>query len=387
MSDKFLKNKVMISVIIGLLVVVLALVIVIFVINKEDISQMGDNETSDILTEITNIENNDVNSNESESPTSTIESEDNDVSGDLNASDTSMEKHTGKDDSDESNTDKTIIVTLGEYRGIVPEYKPEMVSDETIDTMLKKLQSDNTEIVNLPDRPFEKGDMAIVSFWGKVEDSRIDELSGVCLQVIVGSGTMFEKIEDEIVGKRIGDMFHVDIDYPESYTAIPAVSGKTVDFTIELVDGFMFEKPEITDEFISKVTEYKTIDEYKTKEKEKLQKEADDKAYREMLIDLKRKVVENCTFSGPIDSGINEQYVLKLKSENDTYMEQYYMDAATYYSLVYGMTQEEYQDSLMDEIELQVKYDYVLEEIAKQEGISKEEAEKLVTESAVIPEK
>ncbi len=379
MSYKSSKNKILIATTVGMVVVAVALVLIIIRINKggDDKPQSFDHEKSDIITELINTENINNEKNITSDPVESSSDKGNEIKDTEKAA-------TERKDSDIPENEKSIQVMLGDYKGIVSEYQSEIISDEAVENQLKTLQSSNTEIVNLPNRAFEKGDMAIVSFMGKLDDTRIDELTGVCLQVVIGSGTMYEKIEDEIIGKKVGDMFHVDIDYPEEYTMIPAVSGKTVDFAIELVDGFMFEVPEISDEFIRKVSEYKTVEEYKIKEKERLQKEADDKAYENMLKDLKRKVVEVCSFSGPIDSEINKQYIMKLKSENDTYMEQYYMDAPTYYSIMYGMTQEEYQKSLMDEIELQIKYDYILTEIAKQEGISKEEAEKLVISSAVI---
>ena len=278
----------------------------------------------------------------------------------------------------------TISVTLGEYKGIKVECKPAVITEEKIQELLDSLQKENTEIVDMPDRPFESGDMAIVSYEGKVDGKRIESLYVVCLQVILGNHNLPEAIESEIIGRKKGDSFEKDVEFPETFTAIPEIAGKTVHFEIELEDGFEFDVPEINDAFIKSVTDYSTLEEYKKQTLQSLQEEENQKTYDAAVVALKQKVVDNCKFEGNINDEIKKEYVRRINEENKVYQEDYWMDAAQFYELVYGITAEEYQANIMNEASLKVKLDYVLEEIAKKENITKEEAEQLIIDSAVF---
>ena len=244
-----------------------------------------------------------------------------------------------------------IVVTLGDYKGIEADYSSVIITDKDIDRTLNQLKSEYTEIVDMPERPFEPGDMAIVTYKGMVDGNVIDDLYVICLQVVLGRGSLPDEFEKEIIGRRKEDTFTVELDYPEEYERIPEVAGKTVVFEVELVDGFVFDIPEINNEFISRVTQYSTVDEYRTSTMLELQKEQDDIAYEAAVDEIRHKVVENASFSGPIDDEIKKKYVLRINALNTQFQQDYMMDAANYYNLFYDIPTEQYTASVMDPID------------------------------------
>jgi trigger factor len=380
MTGKNTNKKMLIPLIIGMLILVAGLIFVIIYINRDENFNKGIETTTS--NEISETKENDITGKTDDLGNNSLE--DNNAtpttSGDL------IDNNT---DNNPENTVESgaVSVILGKYKGLITKYEPEVITDENIDSVLKSLQDDYTEIVDLPNRAFKNGDMAIVTFTGEVGGNEIDALSGVCLQVVIGSGIMPQIIEEDIIGRHIGDIFYHDIEYPEEYSSVPEAAGKIVHFTLELEDGFMFEVPDITDEFINKVTEYTSVAEYRSKEKERLQTEADEKAKAEMIRNLKDQIIDGCSFSGPIDDEIKKKYVQRLQEENNIYMENYYMDAATYYSLVYDITVEEFRNSLMDDAAFQTKYEYAIKEIMKQENLQTvEEAEQLIIDSSIVEE-
>lgn len=265
--------------------------------------------------------------------------------------------------------------TLGEYKGLKASYSPNTVSDSDIDYNLKLIQEENSTVVDLTDRAFEEGDLAIVNYLGRVDGIKIDELYVNSLQVILGNNMVPSVMEEKIIGSKIGDMFEVDIDYPADYTALKEIAGKTVTFSVELIAGFTYSVPEINDSFIKDNTEYSSVSEYKTKEKERLQNQENEKAEEAVIDSLKRQVVDNCTFPESVDNQVKRAYVLQLQDENTYLQENYWMDADTYYQYVYGYEPGEYAKELMDSINYDTKYNYALDEIAKKEGIEVTEAE------------
>lgn len=283
-----------------------------------------------------------------------------------------------------SDDEEKIVVTLGEYEGIKVTCNPVVISDSDIDNLLNELKGEYSDIIDMPDRPFENGDMAVVTYEGRVDGQLIRELYAVCLQVILGRGVLPDDFEKEIIGRKKGDTFTISMDYPKDFTELPEVAGKTVVFDVSLVDGFIFYTPEIDDAFIKENTEYSTVDEYKTETKATLQKEQDDIAYKAAIKELKKKVIENATFAGPVDNEIKKQYVRSINELNNQYQEEYGIDAATYYQIFYGISPEEYTASVMEDAEIEVKYSYILQTIANEKGITVEEADKIILESAVI---
>ena len=389
MKEKSSKTRILVAIAAAFLVVAVALVIIIIKINKEDSST----DTGKSLTEselMTQADNNNVsdssttdvtsNSNGNEADEGTL-NQDSSLKGDTSVDDKqSLESDTKKEDKPKTH----ITVTLGNYKGLSAVYEPLIITDDMVQDSLLELQDEYTEVVALPDRVFEQGDMAIVTFEGKVDGETIDALYGVCLQVVIGSGIMPKKIEDEIIGKRKGDKFVVDIDYPETFTQVPEAAGKTVSFDIDLVDGFAFDIPEINDALVKKATDYTSLVEYKNEYKSTHQAEENQKAYDAAIDTIKRQVVDGCQYSDGIDDEVKMAYVLRINEENDEAYQNYWMDAATYNEIYNDIPAEEYQKKVMDEETYRVKYEYALEEIAKQEGLSIEEADKLVIESAVI---
>lgn len=268
-----------------------------------------------------------------------------------------------------------IQFTLGEYKGLKASYSPNTITDSDIDNNLKLLQEDNSTVIDLPDRPFEVGDLAIVTYVGRVDGIVIDELYVDSLQVILGNNMVPAVMEEKIIGAKIGDMFEVNIDYPSDFTALKEIAGKTVTFTVELITGFTYYEPDITDSFIKENTDYSSVSEYRTKEKERLQSLENERAEEAVLDSLKRQVVDNCTFPSSVDNQVKRAYVLKLNEENNSLQETYMVDADTYYQYVYGYEPGEYAKKLMDSINYDTKYNYALDEIAKKESIEVTEAE------------
>ncbi len=272
-------------------------------------------------------------------------------------------------------TSAEIEFALGGYKGLKAYYSPNTITDSDIDYNLELLQEENSMVVDLPDRPFEVGDMAIVTYVGKVDGIVIDELYVDSLQVILGNNMVTPAMEEKIIGAKIGDMFEVDIDYPSDYTALKEIAGKTVTFSVELITGFTYSVPEIDDSFIKEHTEYSTVSEYRTKETERLQNQENERAHEAVLDSLKRQVVDNCTFPSSVDNQIKKLYVQEVDKENNKLMEEYLVDADTYYQYVYGYEPGEFAKKLMDSINYDTKYNYALDEIAKKESIEVTEAE------------
>ena len=228
------KTKMLIIIACGMLAIVAVLIVIIISVNKKDEPQTDGINTDNTVINTENI--------------ITGEADGEKIATTPVSDDKAAEQDTPTPT--ETVVAEPITVTLGEYQGIKVNYSPVIITDSDIDAQLNSLRSEYTDIIDMPDRPFEKGDMAIVTYEGKVDGKLIQELYGVCFQDILGRGMLPDVFENEIIGRKKGDIFSVNMDYPEDFKEIPEVAGKTVVFEISLVDGFIFYTPEIDDAFI-----------------------------------------------------------------------------------------------------------------------------------------
>lgn len=373
------KKKILIGVIAGLAIAAIVIIIVILTSGKdsgEGNADPANNEgvTSAVTPPITDIEPTDIEPTDSVTPQITKEPDNPVIT--------------------EPVSTEPAKAALGVYKGIKAVYAPKEITDEDVTEELKNLQKANASFIKLPDRGFRETDMAIVSINTFADGQFLQDSSVRYIQVILGTEDLPDFMDEEIYGKKIGEFVQVYHDYPVDFED-PEMAGKQVLYDIELVDGFEYYVPDITDTFIKQYTEYTSVSEYKSGTKSKLQEEENKRAQTEMEDGIKHTLIENCSYSGNLDYEIKKAYVLKTQEYNKEAEEHGYPDAATMYLWEYNMSAEEYQNKVKSEVEFGVKYQLALDEIVAAEKMSdsypeysKEElrnaAEQLVIDSADI---
>lgn len=368
------KKKILIGVIAGLVIAAIVIVIVILTSGKD--ANEGNTDptnsegvTSSVTPPITDIEPTDIEPTDTVTPKITKEPDNPVITEPAKAA-------------------------LGDYKGINAVYAPKEITDEDITTELEKLQKENSFFKKLPDRSFMETDMAIVSINAFADGKFLQNSSVRYIQVVLGTEDLPDFMDEEIYGKKIGEFVQVSHDYPADFED-PEMAGKQVLYDIELVDGFEYYVPDITDAFIKENTEYKSVSEYKGVTKTKLQEKENNRAQTEMVDGIKHTLIENCSYSGDMDYEIKKAYVLKTQEYNKEAEEYGYPDAATMYLLEYNMSAEEYQHKVKSEAEFDVKYQLALDEIVMAEKLSdsypeyskaelRNAAEQLVIDSADI---
>ena len=171
-----------------------------------------------------------------------------------------------------------VSVTLGEYKGIPMEDIKIQVTDEDIDREMERLRYLNADYIDIKDRALKEGDLAIADVKGYLDGNEVESESAVGLEIQLGNENYIEGYGNCIIGHKIGETVESDVTFPENYSADNSLSGKTLHFTFNIVTGFEYYVPELTDEYVKDVTGYKTVKEYREYVRNSLQEEADRKA-------------------------------------------------------------------------------------------------------------
>ena len=168
-------------------------------------------------------------------------------------------------------------VKIGSYKGMKIKAFAYTVKDADIDKELDRLRDRNARKVDVTDRPCQNGDIVNIDFVGTVDGVKFDGGEAEGFDLTLGSGQFIPGFEDQVVGMNIGDKKDVNVKFPENYQA-ESLKGKDAVFAVKLNSIKGKELPELTDAFIKDATGSETIEEYKQKTRERLQKQADKNA-------------------------------------------------------------------------------------------------------------
>ena len=168
-------------------------------------------------------------------------------------------------------------IELGEYKGLKAEKEAVAVTAEEIEAELNKKLEDCARIVDVDDRAVADGDIVTIDYEGFNDGVAFDGGKAEEFDLTIGSGQFIPGFEDQVVGMNIGETKDVNVTFPENYQA-EALKGKAAVFAVKLNALQAKELPELTDEFIKDATGSATVEEYKAKAMERLQKQADRRA-------------------------------------------------------------------------------------------------------------
>ena len=176
-------------------------------------------------------------------------------------------------------------VELGDYKNL--KVKKEKVSvsqkevNETIDQILKNF-AEKKEVK----RAAKEGDEVVIDFLGKKDGVAFDGGKAEKSPLELGSKSFIPGFEEGLIGKKAGDELSLDLKFPKDYHAKDLAGAKVV-FEVKIHEVRENVLPEINEEFLSKLGEFKTKEDFEKQIKEDLktqkQAEADDKFKDELV--------------------------------------------------------------------------------------------------------
>ena len=276
-----------------------------------------------------------------------------------------------------------INLSKEDYIGLEVEREKDEVSEEEVARILNELRYSFSELKEVDDEIKER-DAVVISFVAYDGENPIPGHEAQALYIDVGTGEFNEKVERELIGKRIGDRFTVEVEYPED-ALNPLLAGKKVRYEIEVKQIYRRELEELTNEFLKKLNlGFESVEKLRESVRERLlndKKRRNENRYRERLLE---KILKKVDFEVPA------RYVeIKFYQLVEQLKEILAQDGLSFEKL--NLSLESLKKRLMPIAEKQAKEEILLEKIAEIEGISipDEEIEKMkenMIKSLGIPE-
>ncbi|MCQ2361925.1 MAG: trigger factor [Acidaminococcaceae bacterium] len=255
---------------------------------------------------------------------------------------------------------------LGEYKGLGVEKKVARVTAKQVEAAMEELRNRHAHMVVAPEgTKIEKGDFAIIDFAGTVGGEPFSGGEGKGYPLEVGSNSFIPGFEDQLVGLGKGESTDVKVTFPKDYF-VEELAGKEAVFKVNIQDVKRKEAPELTDEYVAKETEYKTVAELKEGYKERLKAAAERDAQIQWEHDLITTAVKNAKFDVP--AVMIEDRITQMVEELKLSLESRRMNLETYMKYT-GQDMAKIRENQKEAATENVKADIVLDAIAKKENI------------------
>lgn len=258
-------------------------------------------------------------------------------------------------------------VTLGEYKNLKMKKPSEKVTKAEVDAEIKKLQEQNAEMQLVDSRPLKEGDTAIFDFKGTKDGKAFDGGSAENYELKIGSKSFIPGFEDKMIGLKVGEEKDLELSFPKDYQA-EDLAGQDVVFHVKLHEIKEMVLPKLDDDFVKELDKegIETMDALKESIKADLKKEKETNAKNAKTDFAVQTASENATIEIPEDMVVAEKN--RMLDNTKQQAKQYGLEFEQYLQFS-GMTLEKFEEKLMEDARKSIRYNLVLEEVAKQEKI------------------
>ncbi len=161
---------------------------------------------------------------------------------------------------------------LGEYKGLEVEPAHVEMTDEDLERELEGLRERSATFEPVEGRASEDGDTVTAHLTGVVTDAK-EEHPPIVLEdavVHVGEENTLEAFSTGMRGAKTGEERHFSVTYPEDYRET-SLAGRTVAFTAQVKSLKRKKLPELNDDFAKQAGKFASLDELKTKLRERME--------------------------------------------------------------------------------------------------------------------
>ncbi|MEK6805517.1 MAG: trigger factor [Pseudomonadota bacterium] len=187
------------------------------------------------------------------------------------------------------------------------------VTDTDVDKLIENMRKARRTFVSAA-RAAKTGDTVKVDFEGKLDGEAFSGGKGEGVDVEIGAGRMLPDLDNSFVGKSAGDVYNVDVKFPEDYRA-ENLKGKTAQFEVKVKEVSEPKLPELDAEFLKahNVDEAIGVQGLRDKCRKALETERD-KAVKNRI---KTQVLDQLLVSNPVEvpQAMAQQEIQRLREE------------------------------------------------------------------------
>ena len=263
-------------------------------------------------------------------------------------------------------------VELGAYKNLGIVKTVDEVTEDDVKAEIERARDRASRWVEVEGRPAKLDDQVNINYAGFVGEEQFAGGTADNQELVLGSGSFIPGFEDQLVGAEIGADVDVNVTFPTEYHS-KDLAGKEAVFHVHVNGIREKEMPELDEDFVKEVSETaNTVEEYKTEIREKLEKQAENRAETAFENEVLEKVCENATVDIP--QAMIEDQIDSMLRDMEMRMAYQGMKLDDYFKYT-GQTREQVREMYKQPAADRVKSQLVLAAVMNAEQIKADEAE------------
>ncbi len=258
-------------------------------------------------------------------------------------------------------------ITVENYTGLTLQDPGAEVTDDMVEARLNEIRQANAMLQPVAEhRPVEEGDYAILDYQGYFAGQSLEEAKGENVYLEVGAGKFNQDFERNLVGLKPGAEARFAVDLPNDFFN-PLIAGKTVEFQVKIHDIKERVEPELDDAFAQSLGgKFQSIADLREAVREDIIKVKE----RERNAQLEQQVLDQLIASHPFELPPS-----LIRQEQENMLRDQLANLQQYNINFEGLDLQKMLEAVKPKAEFRVRSRLLLEHIARQEGITMEEAE------------
>lgn len=253
-------------------------------------------------------------------------------------------------------------IELADLATLRAERRTAVVEDTDVEDVLARMRDRAAQLRPIEDRSeAAAGDVVTVDATSRLEGGEPQERKGVMLEA--GGGSFDAALENQLVGRVVGDHVDVSVTYPEDY-ANAGLAGRTIAFAVAVKALHAKELPDLDDEFAKDHGNAESLADLREAIRADLEAHAREEAERAVRDVLLGALVEQHAFEAP-PSVVDRRADTLLASAGVRVPE-----SAEGAELLGRLRAE-----VRPRAEREVRVDFILDAIAEREGIAVSDAD------------
>lgn len=263
-------------------------------------------------------------------------------------------------------------VTMGDYKGLTVKVEESDLPADAVQNSINNLLNQHSTTELVVDRETKNTDIAVIDFEGFVgslSGEKIKGGEGKNYPLDLAHSNFIPGFAEQLVGKKLNEEFDIKVTFPADYHD-ENLKGKDAVFKIKINEIKEKKQPELNDEFVQKVSAFKTVDELKADIENflKNQKETRDKHLAEN--EVFKTVVDAAKVDIP--QAMIDREAASLRAD---YEQRLASQGLTWDMVIKTQNESDLLKTINEDAVIRIKNSLVIDKIAKAEDIKIERSD------------
>ena len=258
------------------------------------------------------------------------------------------------------------VIKLGQYKNIEVEVELKEVTQEEVDVQVQNILASNPMLVE-KEGTVENGDTTIIDFEGIKDGVAFAGGTAQGYTLEIGSGSFIPGFEEQMIGMAKGETRALNLTFPENYGAAE-LAGAAVIFNVTVHEIKTKKEAELTDEYVKSLgnPEIQTVEALQEYVRFQLTQQAQQERTRiveDKVLDI---LLENSEVE--VEEADIAKNMVTQKKQLEQQVSMYGINLEQYIQMS-GMSMEMLEEQLRPSCISQAKYEAIINEVVKVEGI------------------